>query len=65
MEDGIDGARVGMSTIQAEDAAIIETLAVGPLHRFADWPHADVPAWLLVSFDVTRASSGTGPGSKV
>jgi hypothetical protein len=28
---------------QATDDAIIEHLAHGPLHRFADWPNAEVP----------------------
>ena len=32
-----------MSPIQPDDDAIINHLAHGPLHRFADWPNAEVP----------------------
>jgi hypothetical protein len=37
-----------------DEAAIIEHLATGPLHRFGDWPNADVPKVAIGLYTVWR-----------
>jgi len=53
MATGAGGARVAMSTGMTDDA-IIEPLAHGPLHRFADWPNPDVPDAAIGVYTVWR-----------
>ena len=43
-----------MSTIQTDDDAVINHLAHGPLHRFADWPNAEVPNVAIGIYTVWR-----------
>ena len=46
---------VDVEAIAAPDgAAIIDHLAHGPLHRFADWPNADVPRVAIGLYSVWR-----------
>jgi hypothetical protein len=54
MEDGVDGAGVAMSPLQPDDDAIINHLAHGPLHCFADWPNAEVPNVAIGIYTVWR-----------
>ena len=43
-----------MSTLQPDDLAIIDTLARGPVHRFADWPNPSVPMSAIGLYAVWR-----------
>ena len=54
MEIGLAGAGVAMSDIGLNDRAVIKKLARGPLHRFADWPNADVPMSAIGLYSVWR-----------
>lgn len=40
--------------IASDDATVIDTLANGPLYRFADWPNADVPTVAIGLYSVWK-----------